>query len=323
MKRLLLALVVACSSSSPPSTRGIVHPRQEHGYPLDDVLRMNHVQVKGTHNSYHVETPGNTESTWHYTQKPLAIQADEGVRAFELDTRLSTDGTHFEVFHLPLLDEQTTCRAFADCLAALRGWSDAHPGHEPLMIQIEPKDLPDSDDPEAWFSKLQGEILGAFPRERIVTPDDVQRDAMTLASAVTTRGWPTLGETRGTVSFFVDNQSDFRRLYTRNGTSLEGRLMFVDAAPGDPLAAFQIVNDAANAPAIAAALKANEIVRVFGDTSGDLGHDDAALASGAQIVSTDYPDTLVVPAGTPSRCQPTLAPPGCTPQAIEDPTKLR
>ncbi len=54
----------------------------------------------------------------------------------------------------------------------------------------------------------------------------------------------------------------------------------------------------------------------------------AALASGAQIVSTDVPVTtsmasaFEIPGGTPSRCNPVLAPKPCTAHDIEDPSKL-
>jgi len=54
-----------------------------------------------------------------------------------------------------------------------------------------------------------------------------------------------------------------------------------------------------------------------------------ALASGAQIVGTDFPVptegvayAVTIPEGTPSRCAPGATPAACTPRDIEDPTKL-
>jgi len=51
----------------------------------------------------------------------------------------------------------------------------------------------------------------------------------------------------------------------------------------------------------------------------------AGLASGAHIISTDFPgmarggvEGVRIPEGNPSRCNPLTAPTGCTPQAIED-----
>src|SRR5262249_43809213 len=101
---LLLASSVSCASCTSSDTtqgeapHGIEHPRQDHGYSMDDVLRMNHVQFKATHNSYHIETNGNKEPTWHYTHAPLNVQLDvQGVRGLELDTRYVASSDRFEV----------------------------------------------------------------------------------------------------------------------------------------------------------------------------------------------------------------------------------
>ena len=59
-------------------------------FPLDDVLRANHVQVVGTHNSYHVMTADIPQ--WRYTHAPLDEQiAEQGVRQFELDAYWDAD----------------------------------------------------------------------------------------------------------------------------------------------------------------------------------------------------------------------------------------
>jgi len=58
---------------------------------------------------------------------------------------------------------------------------------------------------------------------------------------------------------------------------------------------------------------------------------DAALASGAQWISTDYPVPnpafgtgyqVMIPMGTPGRCNPVSAPPDCTSLDIENPQDL-
>ena len=60
--------------------------------------------------------------------------------------------------------------------------------------------------------------------------------------------------------------------------------------------------------------------------SGDTARRDAALASGAQFVSTDYPVpnpgfgtgyAVAIPGGMPGRCNPVNAPAGCRTVAIE------
>jgi hypothetical protein len=58
---------------------------------------------------------------------------------------------------------------------------------------------------------------------------------------------------------------------------------------------------------------------------------DAALASGAHFVSTDYEEpnpafssyVVTIPGGTPARCNPVTAPADCSPTDVEDPERLR
>lgn len=327
---LAAALLLGCGGGeSRPTPKGYVPPPFD--YPLDKTLRINHLQAKATHNSYHIETPGSTVPDWDYTHAPLDVQLQsQGVRGFELDTRYVEEDDDFEVFHLGTIDEQTTCRRFVDCLSTLKKWSDHFPAHHPLLVMIEPKDAPPEADPEGYFSKMEGEILSVWPRERIVTPDGVKGSAPTLREAVTTKGWPTLGESRGKILFFINNTDTFRDPYTHGGKDLDGRLMFVESSPGDPFAAVLILNDPqGDQAAIQAGIAQGFLVRTFADGAGHVAEAEPALAlsSGANAVSTDYPEpsdssmgySLQIPGGTPSRCNPRSAPPECTAEAIEDP----
>src|SRR4051812_33355114 len=94
-------------------------------YPLDAVLRLNQIQIKATHNSYHVETEGNTIPALAYSHVKLAEQlAAQGVRGLELDVHYSHLSKEFNVFHESYFDEGTTCRSFVTCLEEIKGWSD-------------------------------------------------------------------------------------------------------------------------------------------------------------------------------------------------------
>ncbi|HQY60599.1 MAG TPA: Ca2+-dependent phosphoinositide-specific phospholipase C [Polyangiaceae bacterium] len=303
-------------------------------YPLDATLRMNHLQAKATHNSYHVQ-PTSDLVDWAYSHAPLAEQLDkQGVRSFELDLHWDDECQRYEVFHIGLLDDRTTCRVFTDCLLALRGWSSAHPGHHPVFIHLEPK-FASSAANDARIAAMEGEILSVFERPWLVTPDDVRGASPTLAAGVAARGWPTLGEARGRFLFYLNDTGGFRDSYTRGKKNLDGRLVFAESSFDDPFAALMILNDPiASAADIKKALAAGYIVRTRADSSpataraNNTAQREAALASGAQLVSTDFPApvaglsySVVIPGGTPSRCSPG-APPGCTPEAIEDPAKL-
>lgn len=326
------ALLAACSSGDDAAvTTSSSTCRPAGGASSPSALRMNHWQAKGSHNSYHIGAPGTVEQSWRYTHAPLDVQlAEQGVRQVELDLHLDSLDTDFEVFHLKWIDEQTTCRDFTDCLVALRSFSDAHPSHHAVSVQLEPKVGFTKDQPEAYFDKLESAILSVFDRSRIVTPDDVRGCRETLGEAIREDGWPTIDETRGKLLFLFDDDGAVRDAYTRGGSSLDGRLLFTDSEPGAPIAAIAIRNDPTrDLDAIRAALGANMMVRTMID--GAAGDDEsnaaglaAGLASGANWLSSDFPAPVEgrtyfasIPGGTPSRCNPVTAAEGCTPAAIE------
>ena len=159
-------------------------------------------------------------------------------------------------------------------------------------------------------------------------------DAETIALALATRGWPTLGEVRGRVLFFLDCDRAFCVEYA--GEGLEGRAAFVDSEPGDAFAAVRVMNTPGDD--VRAAVEAGFLVRTRAISMPEALHDDAAtlegeleraLASGAHVISTDVPAPrddvaahVAIPGGTPSRCNPVTAPAECTPQAIEDPALI-
>ncbi len=299
-------------------------------YPLDDQLALQHLQAKATHNSYHVAQESTFEE-WDYSHAPLAEQLDdEGVRELELDVYY-IEG-QLVVEHVPHADPLSVCPTLDRCLEQVKGWSDAHPAHHALVVQIEVKDTtqPEID---LTLAALDEQILSVWPLERVITPDEVRGDASSLADALAERGWPTLGETRGRVLFALDNVGEVRDRYLAGSPALEGRVAFINSAPGDPFAGFAVLNDPiADAAAIAEALAASMLVRTRADSdlveprAGDTTRRDAALASGAQFVSTDVPVSrpdfdyrMDIPSGAPSRCNPVTAPPACTAGAIEDP----
>ncbi len=110
--------------------------------PEKEPLRLNHIQMEGTHNSYHIEPCFSPTREYLYTHEPLNVQAAQlGVRQFEIDVWWDVrDG--LRVYHNQY-DSGTTCPTFQDCLETLLGWSQANDQHHPLMIWIEPKDWPE------------------------------------------------------------------------------------------------------------------------------------------------------------------------------------
>lgn len=294
---------------------------------------MNQLQLLATHNSYHVEKPGNPIASWHYTHDPLDVQLGaQGVRGLELDTHYD-DGA-MNVYHVPTVDDQTVCGTLAACLTIIKTWSDAHPLHQPLFIQIEPKEssLNQTVDFAAYADALDTTVLSVWPRERIITPADVQGSASTLSAAVTTTGWPTLGSARGKILVYVNERAGFHAAYTRGGSDIHGRIAFPQSNADEPIGAVLIPNDPTD-PTIAGNVARGFIARVMVDgvpvAATYVADRTAGLASGAQILSTDYPTAsdggvtaFVVPGGTPSRCNVVNAPATCTPHDIENPAAL-
>lgn len=323
-------------------------------------LRLNHVQVIGSHNSYHIEPPPDllqilvgidpAAIELAYTHPPLPDQfTNEGVRQIELDVYADPNGdlwrpigtTGFKVFHIEGFDERSTCETLISCLTAVKAWSDTNPTHMPLAILIEVKDTADVPGPPdpifvdpALFDAMDTEIRSIFPDDRLLTPDDVRGARPTLEEAVLNDGWPLIDDVRGQSMFLLDNKRD---TYRSGHPSLEGRVAFTPSAAGQPDAAFIKMNDPLGAyqAEITSLVQAGYVIRTRADTpvitaqSGDTAQRDAALASGAQWVSTDYPIpglsarwgtnyVAQIPGGTPARCNPVNAPPGCTSSAIEN-----
>jgi hypothetical protein len=257
------------------------------------------------------------------------------------------DGPGFKVLHIADIDFLSTCLTFVDCLTEIETWSSSEPDHLPIMIMVEAKqdDIVSSaaelgidgvdqlgiDFTEVLpfdrttFDDFEAEITSVFDRERLITPDDIRGDAATLEEAVLAGdAWPTVGEARGKIMFSLVDTGATRDVYVGDATSLEGRLMFTSSEEGRPDAAFIRVDDPiAEADRIATLAKAGYLIRTRTDSpgidapAGSTERREAAFASGAHFLSTDY--YVEDPAlGTgyvvvlDDRCNPVTAPPDCT-----------
>ena len=143
------------------------------------------------------------------------------------------------------------------------------------------------------FDALDAEIRSVFPANEIITPDDVRGQYETLNEAVLAGNWPTLKSARGKVIFLMD-QRPVGPIYLAGHPSLRGRVLFTNAEPGQPDAAFIERNDGP-AEEIAELVKKGYLIRARTDSdtkearANSTERRDAMMASGAQILSTDYP----------------------------------
>lgn len=302
-----------------------------------------------------------------YAHPSLATQLDLGVRQLELDVYADSHGGRFanphrpghpeekwpllpneaalmrqpgfKVMHIPDIDQHANCQPFKACLQEIHDWSRAHPGHVPVFVILEieqSNDIPGATPVERFtpltFDMLDSTIRSVFAPDELLTPDDVRGHEPTLATAIAAHGWPTLADSRGRVVFLLDQRSNSLP-YLKGHAALMGRVAFTNASPDAPDAAFTELNDGP-ASQITTLVRRHLLVRTRADVntiearSGDTVRRDVMLASGAQIVSTDFPDgepaswsgyRVGFPAGGPVRCNPVSAPSDCVSRLI-DPT---
>lgn len=314
---------------------------------------MNQIQVVGTHNSYHrevslAERPAferfvqNSENLY-YSHASFDNQlTHQSVRSFEIDLHSDVQGglyanpliyrlanltnatvpfhdTNFiepgiKVFHVTDADQNSICHTFTECLWQLKGWSDNHPSHLPIWIDLELKtDTPAcglggicAEEAKHWsldrLLNVDREIRSVLPPSYLIVPDDIRQSNLTLAESVTQHGWPTLAWARGRFMFYFDNEpnatdpTNYRTLYRSNGhESLQKRTVFTNSVEGEDDAAFIKYNDPTNTMEIHRLLRENYILRTRADESittvleRDTGRRELAFASSTQIVSTDFP----------------------------------
>jgi hypothetical protein len=226
----------------------------------------------------------------------------------------------FKVLHIPDFDFNPTNYTFKDVLAELKKWSEAHPNHLPLYVNVETEVSAPGDELTALpgltkaipfdalaADNLDLEVKSVFGAtlEGIITPDKVRGSYATLEQAVLAGNWPKLADARGKIIFIIDPDGNSGTVYKTGHASLQGRAMFVYSNPGTAEAAFVKLNDPTGSFAeIQQRVAQGYIVRTMCDEatkqarSGDYSRMNTALAGWAQILSTDYyrPDPR---AGTP------------------------
>jgi hypothetical protein len=344
-------------------------------------VRLNEIQVIGTHNSYHAGIAPGEAKLWQakspkayegldYTHPSLTQQLEEGVRQIELDVFADSKGGRyahpsgpamtaaaglpadppfdpngimlkpgFKVMHVQDVDYRSNCQPFTACLEEVRAWSQAHPRHIPIFILVEtkqgsPKGIKVTE-PEpftaATFDALDAEIRSVFHPDEMVTPDDVRGTFDSLEEAVLSGNWPSLSSARGKVIFLMDQRA-VGPTYLEGHPSLRGRVIFTNSTPGQPDAGFLERNDGP-AGDIAALVRQGYLVRTRTDADtkearvNDTARLKAMLASGAQILSTDYPAaeparweghfSVALPGAKVARCNPVNAPAACAEPEVD------
>jgi hypothetical protein len=212
-----------------------------------------------------------------------------------------------KVFHVTDFDYRTTVYTFVDALKEIRDWSNQNPKHVPITVLVEVKEgagrigmTPAVRFDSSQFDQIDREIRDVFLPKQLITPDSIRGGFDNLRTAVLQRGWPDLEQVRGKILFALDNGAPVRDQYLEGHDSLRGRVLFVSVDANHPAAAFMKINDpVADQEKIRQAVKAGFIVRTRADSptlharENDVRQRELAFASGAQFVSTDYPEADV------------------------------
>jgi hypothetical protein len=277
-------------------------------------LRINQLQARGTHNSYHLRPLDNSTLSWQYDMPPLTEQlGSHGLRGFEFDVH-AMNGS-LEVFHM-FVDPRSTCTPLAVCLSEIAAWSQAHPHHVPLLIFVEQKNSWTTAD----VDRVDAIVRNAFPPGVLYRPDDLTGNTYaTVLEALRACGWPTLGDMRGKVMVALVANQAMTYHYTYQGSSLRGRAMFVAASAGGPPNVVILTHDypVEMESTIRTAVANGFLVRTRSDMYPGQVNDPAAmhraaLRSGAHFVLTDYPAgssyypgySSMFPGGGSLRCNP-------------------
>jgi hypothetical protein len=209
----------------------------------------------------------------------------------------------FKVIHVLDVDYNSSCLSLHDCLNQVAAWSKAHPNHLPIFIALKVNDsktpMPGATKPPACdehaLNALDGEIRAVFAPDQLITPDQMQAGHESLRDAALAHAWPSLAKARGKVIFVLNDGAARAKAYQGQRKSLEGRAMFVATEEASPLAAFQSLSDPVkDGPRIRQAVQQGFMVLTRADAetrearTNDGARRAAALASGAQIVQTDF-----------------------------------
>ena len=174
-----LVLVAACAGDDDDAAGGqAADSTTSTTEPAGPTVRMNEVQVLGSHNSYHLRpAPEVLEAvaalageelaaSFDYQHRPLTEQLEDfGIRQLEIDVYADPEGGRFaqrpaaelvglpvesgepaleepgfKVIHQVDVDFRSSCLTFVACLGEVDAWSEENPDHAPIMIMVEAKE---------------------------------------------------------------------------------------------------------------------------------------------------------------------------------------
>jgi len=210
----------------------------------------------------------------------------------------------FKVLHAPGFDFLTTVTTLRQAFLQVRTWSKSRPDHLPVMILLELKESAPGPtgvkvvrySPEL-LQQLNALICEIFPADSRFSPQDLcAAEDTCVRDAVLRCGWPLLRDVRGRVFFCLDNEGPWTERYLQACATPKEAILFVSVSPEHPQAAWLKKNDPEQQFAEIQSLVDRHFLirtRADADTLQSRGNDgsrrEQAMASGAQYISTDFP----------------------------------
>ena len=209
----------------------------------------------------------------------------------------------FKLLHISDVDFETNYYTLIDGLKDIKKWSDSHPDHIPIFINIEAKGSHPADQSKTLrflgfkkcipfdsvaYSLLEDEILSVFDPEDIFTPLNFKGPFESIHDKINKEGWPYLSECLGKVIFILEGNN--QKIYK----NFQYPLMFYYGEEHDSNTAFLLRNNPLGNEKEISNSTNRFIVRTRSDAgtiesrNNDFTRLKSALKSNAQIISTDY-----------------------------------
>lgn len=280
-------------------------------------IKYNEIRALTTHNSYKKSVPVSlytlsskvfgpeTLRSNLYEHDTPVTQLGNGVRGLELDIRWQFNG--FKIFHQHLPDNLSNSPDWKMTLEELRLWSAANPGHVPITVLVEIKYDDPSMNPlyrkmdEKKFSQLDDTIKTIMGKEQVVTASDLMGSYPSLGAMIENNGWPTLSKLTGKFIFLLHPDSEYTDMYINMDKTMKTQMFVPVISNGDidnykEYTSFVLSNDPYDV-SIKKLVNRHYVVRTMMDSG--LQYDEnrkaAALASGAQMLTTDLEKGVILP----------------------------
>lgn len=284
---------------------------------LESGIKFNEMIFLATHNSYQTPNTQQTKELYRnlsdltfgllspklgdFFSPTLTEQLNTGLRSFEIDIEVfDRDGeVSFTCMHNPYIEMTTSCYDFELAMKELAMWSDNNPNHLPITIIIETKEffIP-LENMKAMGMDYMGEFEDVLRRSlgnKLFTPSDMLRDYESFGAMRRADDWCKVSDMLGKVLVLL-HETGITEDYIKTDPSIKTQVMFPMLREKDierDCASFIIANKpdklVKNSDDIIKSKKL--IVRTRADEFTNINPQrlENALASGAQIVSTDYP----------------------------------